>query len=145
MEVRTSKRPRPPCKRVSQSQWRQFVPLFDSERDVRKVVCRREPLSRLCGGSVRRGTFLYIGLIALLLCGLIDRAQAQVLAAKIDYNPTTRGFRIEAAGVSYVLGVNEQEQLQTLNWGKRPAANDQFPQAQAVKGSSSFDPSTGAT
>src|SRR5258708_19878182 len=84
-------------------------------------------------------------LIPLRLFGLALYAEAQTATAKIDYNSSTRVFRIEAADVSYLFGVNEHEELQTLYWGSRLAANDKFPSARSVKGSSSFDPSVDAT
>jgi alpha-galactosidase len=98
---------------------------------------------RRCG--TRRGVLLFVSLITLCLSGLANPALAQTAAAKIDYNSLTRVFRIDAADVSYVFGINEQEQLQALYWGRRLAANDQFPAARAAKSSSSFDPSTDAT
>jgi alpha-galactosidase len=79
-------------------------------------------------------------LIPLWLFGLALYTEAQTATAKIAYNPSTRVFRIEAADVSYLFGVNEHEELQTLYWGSRLAASDKFPSARAVKGSSSFNP-----
>ncbi|MDR3573580.1 MAG: alpha-galactosidase, partial [Anaerolineaceae bacterium] len=95
--------------------------------------------------STRRKAFLVVSMIALWLFGLASYARAQSTSSKIDYNPLTRVFRIDAADVSYVFGINEQEQLQSIYWGKRLSSDDQFPASHSAKGSSSFDPSTGAT
>jgi alpha-galactosidase len=65
------------------------------------------------------------------------RAQAQ--AASIDYDATTRVFRMDAAGVSYILGLNEAGEVQTLYWGKRPPQSDHFATAKQMPGAASFD------
>jgi alpha-galactosidase len=70
---------------------------------------------------------------------------AQSASAAIHFNPGTHVFRIDAAQSSYVLGINENGQLQTLYWGKRLAASDQFAAAKAISGPSSFDLSTSVT
>jgi len=57
----------------------------------------------------RRACFLCALLIPLWLFGLAPYAEAQSATAKIDYNPSTRVFRIAAADVSYLFGVNEHE------------------------------------
>jgi alpha-galactosidase len=36
-------------------------------------------------------------------------------------------FRIDAADISYALGVNEKGELQTLYWGKRLRPGDPIP------------------
>ena len=109
------------------------------------VASWRRCLSRLDGDDKPPRMLLCALLIPLWLFGLAPYAEAQSATAKIDYNPSTRVFRIAAADVSYLFGVNEHEELQTLYWGSRLAANDTFPSARAVKGSSSFDPSVDAT
>ncbi len=109
------------------------------------VVCLRRCLSRLDGDDKPLRMLLCALLIPFWLFGLALCAEAQTATAKIDYTPSTRVFRIEAADASYVFGVNEHEALQTLYWGSRLAANDKFPSARAVKGSSSFDPSVNST
>ena len=65
--------------------------------------------------------------------------------AQIHYDESARIFRIDAAGVSYVLGVNGKGELQTLYWGKRLQPSDPIPPAQADGGSSAFDLSVSAT
>jgi alpha-galactosidase len=65
--------------------------------------------------------------------------------AAIRYDETARTFRLEAADVSYVLGVNQDGQLQSLYWGKRLRASDPIPPAQKDNGTSSFDLPVNAT
>jgi alpha-galactosidase len=79
---------------------------------------------------------------ALLICLAsfnASAATAKTGAATIRFDAATRVFRIDAAGTSYVLGVNENQQLQSLYWGKRLGANDSFPAAKAMPGAASFD------
>src|ERR1039458_2080050 len=57
----------------------------------------------------------------------------------VTYDASSRVFRMDAADVTYVLGVNEVEQVQTLYWGKRLSSGDAFPAAHSPRGSSSFD------
>ena len=59
--------------------------------------------------------------------------------APVTYDANTRVFRMDAAGVTYVLGVNEHEQVQTLYWGKRLSPGDAFPAARSPRGYSAFD------
>src|SRR5258708_21524011 len=104
------------------------------------VFSLRRCLSRLDGDDKPLRMLLCALLIPLWLFGLALYAEAQTATAKIDYNSSTRVFRIEAADVSYLFGVNENEQLQTRYWGSRLASNDKLPSARSGKGSSSFDP-----
>ncbi len=64
------------------------------------------------------------------------RAQTQ---ASIDFDATTHVFRMDAAKVSYVVGVNEAGELQTLYWGKRLPGSDHFSAAKQMPGASAFD------
>jgi alpha-galactosidase len=66
-------------------------------------------------------------------------ASAQPALAAIRFDATTNVFRIDAAQSTYVLGINENGQVQTLYWGERLAASDHFPAAKAMPGASSFD------
>ena len=65
--------------------------------------------------------------------------------AQIRYDDAARIFRMDAADVSYVLGVNENGELQTLYWGKRLRPADPFPAAHSIGGSSAFDLSVNTT
>src|SRR5690348_1495037 len=55
---------------------------------------------------------------------------------QIRYDEATRTFRIDAADVSYIFGVNQNEQLQTLYWGKRLRPGDPVSAARADGGTS---------
>ena len=63
----------------------------------------------------------------------------------IRYDEAARIFRIDAADISYVIGINQNQQLQTLYWGKRLRPGDTLPSAHADRGSSAFDLSVSAT
>ncbi len=63
----------------------------------------------------------------------------------IRYNAQSHVFRIDAAGISYVFGVNEKGELQSLYWGQRVGADDPFPSPRSLPGRASFDSSVNAT
>ena len=64
---------------------------------------------------------------------------------RIQYDETTHTFRMDGAGVSYVFGVNQNGELQTLYWGKRLQPGDQISSARADGGTSAFDLPVNAT
>src|SRR5580698_8027374 len=66
-------------------------------------------------------------------------------AAQIRYDETAHTFRMDGAGVSYVFGVNQNGELQSLYWGKRLRPADPTPPARADGGTSSFDLPVNAT
>jgi alpha-galactosidase len=70
-------------------------------------------------------------------------ARSQSKDASIRFDKETQVFRIDAADMSYVLGINEKKQIQTLYWGKRLSGADIF--AHSDPGTSSFDASTNTT
>ena len=70
---------------------------------------------------------------------------AQPDSAAIHYDEATHVFRIDAADTTYVLGVNEKGQVQSLYWGKRLGDQDHFPAAKAGPEAASFDLSTNTT
>ena len=72
-----------------------------------------------------------------LLCVAVARAQSA--PTPVQFDAATKVFRIDAAQSTYVLGVNENGQVQTLYWGKRLSASDHFAAAKAMPGASSFD------
>jgi alpha-galactosidase len=88
-----------------------------------------------------------------LACGVcLVGAELQALgqsaseaAQQILYDETAHTFRMDGAGVSYVIGVNQQGELQTLYWGKRLRPADPIPAAQADGGASAFDLQVNAT
>jgi hypothetical protein len=63
----------------------------------------------------------------------------------IRYDTAARRFRIDAADISYALGVNEKGELQTLYWGKRLRPGDPIPPAHTEGGTSAFDLPVNAT
>jgi alpha-galactosidase len=65
--------------------------------------------------------------------------RAQTQAASINFDATTHVFRMDAAKVSYVLGLNEAGELQTLYWGKRLQKSDHFSAAKQMPGAGAFD------
>lgn len=80
------------------------------------------------------------------MCLLICESAAHIYAqpenpasAHIQFDAATHVFRMDAADVSYIIGVNEKGELQTLYWGKRLRATDALPAAKSENGSSSFD------
>ncbi|MGI8771172.1 MAG: alpha-galactosidase [Acidobacteriaceae bacterium] len=81
--------------------------------------------------------------LSLLSIPLPSLAQANPPAhsAHITYDAAAHTFRIDAGDVSYVLGVNENSELQSLYWGNRLRPDDPFAAPHTGEGSSSFSPS----
>ena len=65
--------------------------------------------------------------------------------ASIHFDSQAQVFRIDAADMSYVLGINEKKQIQTLYWGKRLSAADTFAGPRSDPGVSAFDSSINTT
>src|ERR1700722_11942742 len=86
-------------------------------------------------------------LLSIELFGLIAPrlARAQSGNASIRFDQPTQVFRIDAADMSYVLGINEKKQIQTLYWGKRLSAADTFAEPHSDPGLSAFDSSINTT
>src|SRR5262249_25086264 len=83
-----------------------------------------------------------------LLAALSVSALAQSstdATVQIHYDETAHTFRMDAAGVSYVFGVNQSGELQTLYWGKRLRPADSIPEARVNEGTSGFDLPVNAT
>jgi alpha-galactosidase len=78
-------------------------------------------------------------LALLVFLGMQAAAASAETGATIRFDPATRVFRIDAADTSYVLGINENEQVQSLYWGERLGADDTFPAAKAMPEAASFD------
>ena len=70
---------------------------------------------------------------------------AEAATAPIRYDETAHTFRMDGAGVSYVFGVNQNGQLQSLYWGKRLRPADPTPPARSDGGTSAFDLPVNAT
>ncbi len=99
----------------------------------------------VCGSLLKNGfsrgifkpAFLLAGLS--LLIALPCFANTESLNPPIRYDAETHVFRIDAAGISYVFGVNEKGELQSIYWGQRLGANDSFPAPHSLPGHASFD------
>jgi alpha-galactosidase len=57
----------------------------------------------------------------------------------IQYDAPTQTFRIDATGTTYVFGVNEKGELQSLYWGRALGPADRFPKAHSIPQWASFD------
>jgi alpha-galactosidase len=55
-----------------------------------------------------------VWLLPLLVLNIVAIARGQASNATIRYDAVSRIFRIDAADVTYVLGVNEKKELQAL-------------------------------
>ena len=98
------------------------------------VLSRKNAIWEFC---TRHPVLLSIALFGLIAPRL---AWAQSGNASIRFDKPTQVFRMDAADMSYVLGVNEKKQVQTLYWGKRLGAEDSFAAPHSDPGISSFDP-----
>jgi alpha-galactosidase len=79
-----------------------------------------------------------------VVCAGIAAAQAAG-TGPVRYDAQTRTFRIDAGAVSYVFGVNEAGELQSLYWGARLGREDSFAAARSAPGIASFEPSINTT
>lgn len=98
---------------------------------------RKEPVAWL--RRYRRSLVPVVGLACGLFAGLRPSlSSAQTVPVSIRFDQATKVFRLDAADISYAMGVNEKGSLQSLYWGKRLGADDRFPAAKAMPGRS-FD------
>jgi alpha-galactosidase len=84
---------------------------------------------------------------ALLFAGS-SRAPAQQRHgsdAPVQYDSSARVFRLDAADITYVLGINEHQEVQALYWGSRLPESDHFLAAHSMPGHASFDPPNNTT
>lgn len=82
---------------------------------------------------LRAFAFLFL----LPLAGFIANAQSNSAMIRFDENTTV--FRIDTSKTTYVLGINENQQVQSLYWGARLPDTDHFAAAKAMPGHASFD------
>src|ERR1700686_2910982 len=82
--------------------------------------------SKKVGGDhgMSRGWKTSLMFCLLLMSSLLDRQPLRAegvgqAATSISYDAQTRIFRISAADVSYIFGINERQQLQSIYWGQR--------------------------
>jgi len=95
----------------------------------------------------RLGTSLVVA-FCVGLSGCVSPALGQsagATAMRILYDEATHTFRLDGADVSYVFGVNQNGEVQTLYWGQRLQLADPIPSARADGGTSSFDLPVNAT
>ena len=84
-------------------------------------------------------------LLLLLLFTAVRGAYSQAPKASIRFNSTTHVFRIDTARSSYIVGINEANEVQNLYWGHRLSDSDDFAAAKSMPGAASFDPPTTTT
>ena len=108
--------------------------------------------SKMLGGksAMSRGRKRFLLLYLLLMMSLpgtqaLCAENAAQKNAEISYDQQTRIFCITAADTSYIFGVNERQQLQSIYWGQRLFAADAIAAVQSAGGSSSFDLPINAT
>ena len=66
---------------------------------------------------------------------------ASTLPAQISYNDAHKQWFLRTASSTYVLGVNERNEIQNLYWGGPLVSESDFPTAHSTPERSSFDPS----
>ena len=76
-------------------------------------------------------------------CLMVLLAMCVVVSAEsaATFDPSTKVFRLDGGGATYVFGVNERGELQQLYWGGELASSDHFPQAVPMPAWASFDSS----
>jgi len=114
------------------------------------ILKRAEYTCRNCLGLSRgrAGSWAFVRiylLLGILLSGFPAVGQKLSNDASIRYDEKTQVFRIDAADISYVLGINENKQVQTLYWGRRLSASDTFAKPHSDSGPSSFESSVNTT
>jgi alpha-galactosidase len=98
--------------------------------------------SHVYGSHTRYVVLLWAALASFLAPAWV-RAQPSVTS--IHFDKQTQVFRLDAADMSYVLGINETKQVQTLYWGRRLGTEDTFAAPHSAPSPSSFDPSIDTT
>jgi alpha-galactosidase len=102
---------------------------------------REEAGMKLAQGAIRRVGF---GVLAGVLAASAG-ALAQGPAASVTYDEPTKVFRIDGGDVSYAFGLNENDELQALYWGRKLAQSDTIPVAHSVRPWSGQDTSINLT
>ena len=95
--------------------------------------------------AFRTSATIFRTIVFLFLGFVVQNLQAQNASALIRFDESTRVFRIDAADTTYVLGVNENQQVQTLYWGRHLPESDHFAAAESMPASASFDPPVNTT
>ncbi len=114
---------------------------------TRAITRGRNDNALRCKATVSEASLRLTALVWMVLIGLLapGLGLAQSNESSIRFDKETHVFRIDAAAMSYVLGINEKKQVQTLYWGKRLSMADTFAAPHSDPGSSSFDPSINTT
>jgi alpha-galactosidase len=90
--------------------------------------------------SGRRPIVLLCAVTLLFALGFRAPAQqGQSVDTAVQYDGNTHVFRMDAADITYVLGINERQEVQTLYWGARLPESDHFLAAHSMPGHASFD------
>jgi alpha-galactosidase len=95
--------------------------------------------------SSGRLNILRAALLVAAICIAPHLLRAQAEDSSIRFDKQTQVFRIDAADVSYVFGINAKKEVQTLYWGKRLNAEDTFATPVLDPGAAAFDPSLDTT
>src|SRR6187402_1769103 len=118
-----------------------------AQHSLRKV--RIMNVNSLRAGAVLKRSYRFVqrNLVRFLAAGtfggLVLTASpllAETTPAHVQFDSSTRVFRLDGGDVTYVLGVNGSEQVQTLYWGKHLPATEHFDAARPSQGNASFDP-----
>ena len=97
--------------------------------------------------AIPRPALWFSVLSSMVLVGSIFApfAGGQSNTASIHFDSQAQVFRIDAADMSYVFGINEKKQLQALYWGKRLGIADAFAAPHSDPGVAAFDMSINTT
>jgi alpha-galactosidase len=96
---------------------------------------------KLAGSAIQLAMMLSV-----VILGMVNAMFAQSPGgASIHYDEQTQIFRIDAADMSYLFGINDKKQLQTVYWGSRLSKIDSFAAPRSDGGLSAFDASINTT
>lgn len=76
---------------------------------------------------------------AVLLSAVFVFISSQKTYASVQFHQDTKVFRLDGGDITYVFGINDQGQVQTIYWGKHLPAEQQFSAAQPAAAVASFD------
>jgi alpha-galactosidase len=117
-----------------------------SNRSGAATKQRRKGISFPDSIAYKLSSSIYAALWVVVIGFMIPAGiNAQTKSTSIRFDKQTQVFHIDAADMSYVLGINEQKEIQTLYWGKRLNAEDSFGVTHSAPGLSGFDSSINTT
>jgi alpha-galactosidase len=76
------------------------------------------------------------------LAGILAFSIGTARADAIRFDTASKSFELKAGAVSYVFGINERGELQTMHWGRQLSDRDALPAASVGRDRSSFEPTT---